>query len=355
MVRVTNQVIWGKALRAPKDTLLRNKSFDVYVDVLDTDAGTVIASSGPIPIGEAAKTIVAPSRQAPWLVARTMDSCRPLKLTSRGQVVYGRPCFLDDGDHYIMTNARETWLARLGEDTARSLLVHPVPNRTVLAPGNVLFRMGEEGSLFAQTIDVRTGQLTGVPALILQNVRSGNSYTAVSSARGAELIASVSRRGGVPSNQQKWIYQWTVATRTLDSILVRSAQCQPSLSRSGRLYTRSGTGLTLVDLVTRAPTNISLDVDSLPAVKSRAVWAPGDTAIAFSYITPSGVRGDWSCTVEAPSARSSRYVSSGHGQDDVMPDGKEFLFVRDAQTARTQGRDRIRVVVDWPLLGKTAR
>jgi len=38
-----------------------------------------------------------------------------------------------------------------------------------------------------------------------------------------------------------------------------------------------------------------------------------------------------------------------------MPDGKEFLFVRDAQTAPTQGRDRIRVVVDWPLLGKTAR
>jgi len=57
VVRVTNQSIWEKALRAPKDSLLRNKSFDIYVDVLDTDAGTVIASSGPIPVGEAAKTL----------------------------------------------------------------------------------------------------------------------------------------------------------------------------------------------------------------------------------------------------------------------------------------------------------
>jgi Tol biopolymer transport system component len=50
---------------------------------------------------------------------------------------------------------------------------------------------------------------------------------------------------------------------------------------------------------------------------------------------------------------ASGYSTSAYGLYDVTPDGREFLFIRNSYAAQTQERDRIRVIVDWPLLAGT--
>lgn len=53
---------------------------------------------------------------------------------------------------------------------------------------------------------------------------------------------------------------------------------------------------------------------------------------------------------------ASRYQSSAYGQYDVTADGRGFVFVRDGMPSVMSPRDRIRVVIDRPLLaGGNAR
>ena len=53
VIRVTNDASWRAALRAPKDTALLGKSFNLYSEVIDTYSGTVLASIGPLSIADA--------------------------------------------------------------------------------------------------------------------------------------------------------------------------------------------------------------------------------------------------------------------------------------------------------------
>jgi hypothetical protein len=53
VARVTSARGWGAYQRSPRDTVLRNRAFDIYWEVIDVRSGHVLAAEGPVAIGEA--------------------------------------------------------------------------------------------------------------------------------------------------------------------------------------------------------------------------------------------------------------------------------------------------------------
>jgi eukaryotic-like serine/threonine-protein kinase len=260
-----------------------------------------------------------------------------------GEIAYQWPLFLPDGRRYLYlagtTDPSKSviYLASLGS-TSRSQIVS-VNSSFEISEGHLLYC--REGALYAHPFDMRAGQLSGEPRLLLQGVRynSSNGRAAVSAASKADVL--LYRGGGVTIGGQNKLTWFDRTGKALGTLTDGESRVEsPAISPDGRYIAigrddNQGRGDIYVieverNLLTRLTSDAAAD-DFAP------LWSPDGGSVYFAS-TRSG--GTDIYRRAAGGAGKDILVFSSPDQKQplsISPDGKLLLFLN--RPGRTLGRD----------------
>jgi eukaryotic-like serine/threonine-protein kinase len=269
--------------------------------VLDLESGSV-RSLCPAPAhggatwGARDVILYAPRIDGLYRTSARGGPCERIVLRGAGQEARGRPTFLGDGRHYVLSTDDDTWLGRVDDDSLTYLRRNTLAVSVAAAPDYLLFRTSADPArtmaainwtLEAQRIDVRGRRLVGEPIRLLDGIRNPGGRTAVSTSANGVLAAQTAGTGGLVAQGT------TGGTGSLLVRVERSGAVRDSLvidynawttrySRDGRRIAHGGWGLWLHDVERGINTRVAATPDTAPQTFFGPVWSPGDTLIAFT-------------------------------------------------------------------------
>jgi Tol biopolymer transport system component len=288
---------------------------------------------------------------------------------SHGETGHQFPRFLPDGRRFLFTAAGRqpgVYLASLDSDTVTPVL-RTYTATAYVPPGFLLFN--RERTLMAQSFDIATGQVRGVPVEVADPV-AGGAFSA------SESGTLVYRPGGGSQNNLVWFGRDGKRAATVgEPAHYQQVALSPSGRRAAvqRVDTDDGNAdLWVVDLETGVTSRMTTDetMDGDPA------WAPDERSLVFtSYRSGPGTAWLWdfitgrespffdmasaSATQPAaseaggPTSLAPARIPDGIAVDDWTRDGK-FIVVRTFGRALflvpTTGDRRPQLMADTPYV-----
>ncbi len=242
---------------------------------------------------------------------------------SIGEIGHLWPYFLPDGEHFLylvdsaVDSVRGIYLASLGEPQGRRVV--PSTTSAAYGDGHILFL--RDGTLFAQQLDVPSGELRGRPVQLVDDVATTLGMQAAFSVSTNGVLA-YSRAEVKDVTQLVW---YEVDGRRIDAVNEPRNYRNPSLSDDGRYLAVEETdegfrGITTLDLVSGASGRTS----NLTPGAMDPVWGPGGR---LAYVGEAGLSiYFWDMNSAAP-PRSILSSQRGKIPTDWSPDGSTLLYI----------------------------
>ncbi|WP_309670860.1 protein kinase [Gemmatimonas sp.] len=201
--------------------------------------------------------------------------CTKMSLRLSGDMIDLHPTFFDDGDHYLVTGWRKAFLARLGSDSALRLEsssdAHPV-----VATRNQLFTISPQGTLLLRELDLATGRFVGAARAITSDVRTPWGRAALSVSNEGTMVVA-----GPGEHLGKAFVFADRARRTVDTVPIAESAWTARLSRDGTRIALGGFNVRLLDVRTRAITELAPapGVDNGVVLIAPPIWSPRDSVL----------------------------------------------------------------------------